>query len=141
MSPEELSKLHMRAIEAPRPWSTEEFEALLADPVNILVSNNAGFLLGRHNGPEAEILTLVVDPDKRRLGHGRALLEKFETRLAGATSIYLEVAENNEAAISLYQQAGFTQEGRRKNYYRALNGVRHDALVLCKVLHLRPGIP
>ena len=36
----------------------------------------------------------------------------------GAGAIFLEVGEDNPAAIALYRQAGFEPVGRRPAYYR-----------------------
>jgi ribosomal-protein-alanine N-acetyltransferase len=37
----------------------------------------------------------------------------------GAKRIFLEVSEENPAAIALYASAGFERVGRRENYYRS----------------------
>jgi ribosomal-protein-alanine N-acetyltransferase len=44
----------------------------------------------------------------------------------GATAMFLEVSERNEAARALYAAAGFVPAGRRRRYYA--DGT--DALVL-----------
>ena len=41
----------------------------------------------------------------------------------------LEVRPSNEAAIALYQSFGFTERGRRRNYYDL---PREDALILTR---------
>jgi ribosomal-protein-alanine N-acetyltransferase len=46
----------------------------------------------------------------------------------------LEVAETNGAARAVYAQAGFTQTGRRRGYYRGADGAAVDALVLVRKL-------
>jgi ribosomal protein S18 acetylase RimI-like enzyme len=53
---------------------------------------------------------LIVDPNYRRRGIGKALLKELITRLAfkGADEICLEVDPKNEAAVKLYSQLGFT---------------------------------
>lgn len=68
---------------------------------------------------ETEIVTLAVDPLCRRRGIARRLTEQFVawTVASGADAAHLEVASNNEAALALYRQAGFTKSGCRKNYY------------------------
>ena len=47
--------------------------------------------------------------------------------------IFLEVAENNEAACKLYANQGFKVFGKRDRYYRQKLG-RVDALQLSKVI-------
>jgi ribosomal-protein-alanine N-acetyltransferase len=69
---------------------------------------------------EAELLRVATRPDCRRCGHGRRLLEAGFARLAGAgiAAVFLEVAEGNSAARSLYHALGFEEKGRRPAYYR-----------------------
>jgi ribosomal-protein-alanine N-acetyltransferase len=96
-----------------------------------------GFILGRAIGGEAEILTLVVAPDRRRGGIGLALVEALieQARSRGAAAVYLEVAADNAAAQALYQRAGFERAGFRRGYY-ARGGARPvDALVLRRTLN------
>jgi len=50
-------------------------------------------------------------------------------REAGATQLFLEVAESNRAATGFYRAAGFDPVGRRPKYY-----ADQDALVLMKAL-------
>jgi [ribosomal protein S18]-alanine N-acetyltransferase len=132
MTPEDLATLHARCFTAPRPWSATEFRDMLASPATFLCTNSGGFLLGRTAGPEAEILTLAVAPESRRKGHALALLTDTESRMRAAKiqQIFLEVAENNTAAVALYHAAGYTSAGYRKDYYDSTNGRKVSALVL-----------
>lgn len=136
MTPAEMARLHSAAFTMPRPWSEAEFAALLADPKTIALTEPAGLLLGRIVAGEAELLTLAVDPAARRQGIGARLLGRFlaETARAGAAEVFLEVAETNVAARALYQNAGFTLQGRRPAYYRDGAGRAVDALVLRRAL-------
>jgi len=70
-----------------------------------------------------------VAPDARRRGLGDDLLEAGITALAatGAREIFLEVREQNHAALELYRRRGFKPVGMRARYYR--NPVE-DAIVL-----------
>lgn len=140
MTPADLAALHARAFTTPRPWSEAEFAALLADPLAfLLVEGDAGFLLGRAVAGEAELLTIAVLPEARRLGLGRRLVGRFiyQARLRGADSAFLEVAEDNAAARALYLAAGFAEAGRRRGYYRTPEGKAVDALVLVRSLQER----
>ncbi|WP_297297215.1 ribosomal protein S18-alanine N-acetyltransferase [uncultured Methylovirgula sp.] len=128
----------------PHPWSTEEFESLLAArdviahaamrPASLRhwAAGPAGFVLSRQAADEAEILTLAVAPGARRRGIGAALLANHLPALAaaGVRCLFLEVEADNKAAIKLYQSFGFRQVGERKAYYRAADGGRATALVL-----------
>lgn len=119
MTPKELAALHMRCFTLPRPWSADEFADLLASRGIFLLARPSGFLLGRVIAGEAELLTLAVDPDARRLGMGAALTQEFAQRAAamGADCAFLEVAENNAAARALYASCGWSDAGRRRRYY------------------------
>jgi ribosomal-protein-alanine N-acetyltransferase len=140
MTPAGLAALHARAFITPRPWSEAEFAALLTDPLAfLLVEGDAAFLLGRAVAGEAELLTIAVTPEARRLGLGRKLVGRFiyQARLRGAESAFLEVAEDNAAARRLYLAAGFSETGRRRGYYRTPDGRAVDALVMVRSLQER----
>ncbi len=152
MTPEALAQLHAACFTRPRPWSAREFAALLAGPGVVLVtappapstpslphegggSREArpnGFMLGRIVADEAEVLTLAVDPARRRQGIASALIARFlaEAAARGAARVFLEVAEDNAAACALYAGASFAKVGRRRDY--AGPGVH--ALVLARDL-------
>ena len=87
-------------------------------------------------GEELLINNLAVDPGRRRLGLGTALLEHSLASGVeeGCLTAYLEVRPSNEAAIRLYESHGFSIEGRRKGYY---GDTGEDALVMRAVLKAR----
>ena len=66
-------------------------------------------------GPAGALYDLVVDPDHRRGGVGRALLDAALGALArlGAPRVVLSTAERNEAAQRLFLGAGFRPTMRR----------------------------
>ncbi len=102
MTPDVLAALHAAAFtEAPRPWTATEFAALLAQREVFLAAEPGGFALGRVAGPEAELLTLAVQPALRRRGIGRLLLGTFEAKATagGAEEALLEVSALNVAAV------------------------------------------
>ena len=137
MTPETLADLHRRCFRTPPPWSAADFAAFVADPLAfVLVEGDAGFILGRAVAGEAEVLTLAVAPESRRLGLGRKLVARFiyQAQVRGAVRAFLEVSAENAAAIALYDSAGFAAEGRRKGYYATPEGVRIDALVMARDL-------
>ncbi|MBL9073871.1 MAG: GNAT family N-acetyltransferase [Tabrizicola sp.] len=126
----------------PPPWSDADFAGFLADPLTfLLVEGDAGFLLGRAVAGEAELLTLAVAPEARRRGLARKLVSRFlyQARLRGAEAAFLEVSAENAAAIALYESAGFSRSGLRRNYYRTAEGQRIDALVMTRALAAMPG--
>jgi ribosomal-protein-alanine N-acetyltransferase len=55
-------------------------------------------------------------------------------RRGDAKRIFLEVAEDNEAALALYRKLGFQEVGRRKRYYARRDGEPADALTMALTL-------
>jgi ribosomal-protein-alanine N-acetyltransferase len=94
------------------------------------------FALGRVAAGEVELLTLAVSPEGQGRGHGRAALTAFEddAKNLGAQTCFLEVADNNTAAIGLYLSQGYSESGKRPKYYATPNGQKIDALVMMKAL-------
>lgn len=137
MTPAELATLHARCFTTPPPWSEAAFASFLTDPLAfLLVEGDAAFLLGRAVAGEAELLTLAVVPESRRLGLGRKLLARFlyQARLRGAASAFLEVAEDNTPARALYTAQGFAEVGRRPAYYAGPDGTRIAAIAMQRSL-------
>lgn len=134
-----LAALHATAF--PAPWDAGAFQALLDQTGVFVVEEPAGFILLRAVADEAEILTLAVRPAERRQGLGARLVRDGGTSAAarGATKLFLEVAEDNAAALALYARAGFVEAGRRPGYYARPGGGRRDALLLA--LNLTATLP
>ncbi len=142
MTPEALAALHARCFRSPPPWSAADFAGFLTDPLAfLLVEGDAGFLLGRAVAGEAELLTIAVAPEARRLGLGRKLFARFlyQAQLRGADRAFLEVKADNAPALALYESAGFSPAGRRRGYYQEPDGSRTDALVLARDLAAAPS--
>jgi len=136
-----LARVHAASFDA--PWSAADLAILLDGPgAFALMARHEGiqaFVLARAIADEAEILTIAVSPDFRRRGLARTLTDAA-ARLAeslGAQSLFLEVAEDNPAAIALYAAVGFAQVGRRRGYYARQGGVKVDALVMRRDLNRR----
>ncbi len=136
----------MAALHAPafpkEPWPADAMATMLESPgvFGLIIAAASpgpaptpaqGFILCRMAADEGEVLTLAVLPEMRRRGLGARLLERAQATLAtcGITTLFLEVAEDNPAALALYQGSGFTQIGRRPHYYQRGAG-RVAALVL-----------
>lgn len=68
----------------------------------------------------AELQRIGVDPDHRRGGVARLLLDavRAAARAGGADRLLLEVREDNEPAIAFYADRGFVEIDRRRHYYR-----------------------
>lgn len=94
-----------------------------------------GFSLSRTVAGESELLLLAVAPACQRRGVGRRLLDQFmdRARANGARRVHLEVRDGN-SAIEMYRGAGFKPAGRRRNYYRGLDGRQFDALTFARTI-------
>ncbi len=130
MSPDALAALHAKAFD--RPWSAKDFADLIALGA-VVVEETGGFILVRAMAREAEILTLAVDPAHRRKGIARRLIEAAARQLP-ADTLFLEVAEDNDPAISLYRSVGFEETGRRPRYYHRPDAQMIDALIFARAL-------
>lgn len=129
-----LADIHALAFD--HPWSADEIAELIGGPgAFALLAEDAApvaFILCRAIAGEAEILTLAVSPAARRRGVARGLVEAAvgAARIAGADVMFLEVADDNLAAIGLYEAAGFMRVGLRRGYYdRGPQGLA-DALLM-----------
>jgi ribosomal-protein-alanine acetyltransferase len=114
-------------------WSPALVEnELSADTRSVLLASDDSKVIGYGSiqviDDVADLQRIAVVPDARRAGLGRELLEELLAKAAGlgATRIMLEVAADNDAAISLYASFAFAEISRRKGYYA--DG--RDALVM-----------
>jgi ribosomal-protein-alanine N-acetyltransferase len=125
------------------PWSTEEIAQLISSPSTLAAAaldpangRLRGFVLSRLAADEAEILTIAVEPDSQGRGVGRALLAESLRQAANAraVAVFLEVGEDNAAALALYKRLGFEKVGERRGYYRSSDGARATAVIMRKAL-------
>lgn len=131
-----MAALHARSFG--EAWEEAAIRELLAMPGTLALALGqapalSGFVMLRIGGGEAEILTICTGPECRRAGLGRRLLDAAAAHAmaAGAEALFLEVAEDNEAALRLYESAGFYLVGMRPGYYR-----REGAPVAARTLKL-----
>ena len=129
-TPARLAGIHAAAF--PVPWDAAALADLLTQAGVFAIEQPDGFILLRTVADEAEILTLAVHPQARRHGLGARLVGEGATEAAarGATRLFLEVADDNAAALALYARAGFSEAGRRPGYYARPDGGRQDGLIL-----------
>jgi [ribosomal protein S18]-alanine N-acetyltransferase len=124
-----LAEIHAAAFPSSEAWGADAIGLQLALPgVAGWVDPRGGMILVRRAIDEMEVLTLAVVPGARRRGVGTALLRAAFAWAEGerVSAVYLEVARDNAAALSLYQRMGFSLVGQRRRYYRSGT----DALVL-----------
>lgn len=134
-----LDRLYAECLD--EPLSAAVRESLLASPgmwaalawiARAESPTPAGFVIARSIAGEAEIIGIGVDLAWRRMGIGGALLADAMARALalGANAIFLEVGEDNPAAVALYQRAGFVPVGRRPGYYRRKSKLPVAALIM-----------
>lgn len=122
------------------PWTADFIETLLGQPgtFGLLALAHGegggeplGFALARVVTEDSEILAIGVLPAARRGGLGCRMVDAVcaEVERRGATALFLEVAEDNDAARALYAHSGFAHVGMRPGYYIRPQG-RVAALVL-----------
>ncbi len=136
----ELARIHAQGFF--RGWPEGEFENFLGDrdtPVYVACDSRrriAGFALVRVVADESELLTIAVDTKWRGKRIGAALLSAAfdDLRTTAARRMFLEVSEENAAAIKLYTKAGFATISRRAGYYSKADGSRATALVMARDL-------
>ena len=118
------------------PWSENSVSSELKNPLSLwLVALDGetvvGYVGSQSVEGEADMMNVAVHPDYRRRGIARMLINELVDALAkqGNHSLALEVRSSNAPAIALYERLGFSQVGRRPNYYR---NPKEDALILRK---------
>ncbi|MGI0117083.1 ribosomal protein S18-alanine N-acetyltransferase [Zooshikella sp. RANM57] len=80
---------------------------------------------------EAHLLNITIAPCFQGRGLGRYLLDILinHAKHLNATTMFLEVRESNNVAITLYQRVGFNEVGIRKDYYPLMKG-RENAVLM-----------
>ncbi|MBL8698623.1 MAG: GNAT family N-acetyltransferase [Alphaproteobacteria bacterium] len=131
-----LATLHTDCFED--SWSTGAMIEVMRSPgtfgflVELQPMMPVALALGRIAADEAELLTIGVARAWRRAGLARRLIRAVadEARGRGARRLFLEVAEDNTAARTLYGAESFQIVGRRRAYYTRPGGSAIDALTM-----------
>jgi ribosomal-protein-alanine N-acetyltransferase len=110
------------------PWSATAFAGYLSDSnvgrALVTVAESASRVVGYSVMlfalPDADLANIAVAPGARGQGTGRLLLDRtiMAAKAVGTRTVFLEVRASNQAAIRMYERAGFAQFGRRRRYYR-----------------------
>ena len=137
--------LHSACFDGHGRWDARAMRDILSLPTTLALgieseeaSSGAlsGLLLVQRVPPDAEILTICVDPAHRRQGFAQSLLDHARTLLGphGVDRLLLDVDAGNEGAISFYERNGFNRDGVRKNYYQHGGGRSSDAVLMSRNL-------
>lgn len=133
---------HLMAIETAChefPWSANTMQSCLAGRYfNGAIFEHeqlVGFYIGEVAGPDHTLMDICVAPAYQRKGLAKALLTDFiaASEQADAENLFLEVRASNKGAIALYEWAGFSEVGIRKNYYPSASG-NEDAILMAMAL-------
>ncbi len=118
------------------PWSERSIASELNNPLSCWLVALEGEVVAGYVGSqtvldETDMMNIAVREDFRRMGVATklvlALMEALKAR--GSRRLTLEVRVSNKSAQRLYAHLGFTQVGRRKNYYFH---PREDGIILRK---------
>lgn len=120
------------------PWSRNSIETAVLDPDSIYMiaqkdDEIVGYMGMKKIIDEGHIMNIAINKESRGEGIGTKLIQAME-EISGIASMTLEVRVSNLPAIGLYKKMGFTEEGRRKNYYP---DTKEDALIMW--LNLKNG--
>ena len=104
------------------PWSLAMLiHEIAVEGVIALALEEEGAITGyAFCSPHADdwhLVSIAVDPSRRRSGGARLMLLEILNRLGDESRITLEVRPSNVAAIGLYEQHGFLFAGARPAYY------------------------
>lgn len=106
------------------PWSKDDFLEAIENPTRFYyVAKEEETVVGMCGMQvildEGEISNVAVSEKHRRKQIAYQMLSYLleEGKKQGVNAFTLEVRENNQAAIKLYEKLGFVAEGVRKNFY------------------------
>ena len=118
------------------PWSLDNFKSSLEAGNSSIVlkdkKNILGYAFFSVIGTDSHLLNITVSKNYQGRGHGKRILGQvlFQSKVLGATIIFLEVRESNYKAIDFYEKFGFKRDAIRYNYYDG--NPREDALLMSK---------
>lgn len=135
-SAKDLEKLHKIETQCFRKeaFSKQQIAYLLADYNAVSLTAKVdkeivGFIIGKiyFEGKKqvGHILTIDVSPKHRQKGIASKLMEEIEKifREKGAKTCYLEVREDNVAALKLYEKLGYKKIAKLERYYGDAHGI------------------
>ena len=106
------------------PWSeilfmNEIFKPRSLPKAAVIGDKVVGYICGNYLLDEGHILNVTVHPDFRKQGIASLLIHEMIRLLKeeGCRTIFLEVRISNEAALRMYEKAGFIRLATRTAYY------------------------
>jgi ribosomal-protein-alanine N-acetyltransferase len=116
----------------PMPWSLSMFVLELSKPSGICLAavndtRMLGYVICARYEEAYHVMNIAVEPNHRRQGVARGLLDALLDKGGREANYTLEVRVSNAAAIALYEAYDFRAVGTRRRYY-ADNG--EDAIIM-----------
>ena len=118
------------------PWSSNNFQSSMEAGNSSIVLKNKKNILGYAFfsviGTDSHLLNITVSKNYQGRGYGKKILEKvlFQSKILGASIVFLEVRVSNYRAIDFYEKFGFKRDAIRYNYYDG--SPNEDALLMSK---------
>ncbi len=118
------------------PWSLNNFESSLDAGNSSIVlkdrKNIIGYAFFSVIGTDSHLLNITISENYQGKGFGKKILKKvlLQSKVLGATIVFLEVRVSNLRAISFYEKFGFKRDAIRYNYYAG--SPKEDALLMSK---------
>ena len=118
------------------PWSSNNFQSSMEAGNSSIVlkykKNILGYAFFSVVGTDSHLLNITVSKNYQGRGYGKKILEKvlFQSKVLGATIVFLEVRVSNYRAIDFYEKFGFKRDAIRYNYYDG--NPKEDALLMSK---------
>ncbi|MBN1498201.1 MAG: ribosomal protein S18-alanine N-acetyltransferase [Spirochaetes bacterium] len=130
-TPEDINDLLLIESEGQNRWNRGQFAEELKlnfSAVHIIEEQGevAGFAVIWHVAGDIQLNNIGVRKKYRRRGMGSLLMNHVVTTSFDHGSpgkIFLEVSAENRSALLFYRKHGFTETGRRKNYYNGIDAI------------------
>lgn len=122
---------HDAAVFGATAWTLSYYWAVKAQAGTVMfaartpTSALAGWIVMSAGGGEGDVMTIATTEAGRGKGTARRLLQAgIDWALSrGVEVVHLEVDEYNEPALGLYRSFGFSEWGRRPDYYPGADAI------------------
>ena len=101
------------------PWSPNNFQSSMEAGNSSIVlkykKNILGYAFFSVVGTDSHLLNITVSKNYQGRGYGKKILEKvlFQSKVLGATIVFLEVRVSNFRGIDFYEKFGFKRDAIR----------------------------